>query len=202
MLIKSFVTDIFGSNLYIVSQNNSAIIIDSSGSANFYQKVQDYIDNNGLDLKAVLLTHGHFDHIALGHLYQGKTPIYIHKADSHMLYTDKNYAKMFRYAVKPFKADVLLEGDEQLDFGGIKVQVIHTPGHSPGSVCYVIDNNIFSGDTLFQGDIGRTDLEGGDYDQIIQSIQKLFLLKGDYNVYPGHGEPTTLRYEQKNNPYV
>ncbi|HHW90309.1 MAG TPA: MBL fold metallo-hydrolase [Clostridiales bacterium] len=202
MQVKTFVTDTFGSNFYIVSQNNTAIMIDPSGSSKLYQKAQDYLQSNNLQLKGILFTHGHFDHIALGHLYQGKAPMYIHKADSDMLYTEKNYGKLFGYLVKGFEADNLLNGDEQLTFDDIKVQVIHTPGHSQGSVCYIIDNYIFSGDTLFKESIGRTDLTGGNYDQIIQSINKLFELKGDYTVYSGHGEPTTLRYEQKNNPYV
>ncbi|NLC16793.1 MAG: MBL fold metallo-hydrolase [Clostridiales bacterium] len=202
MQVKTLVTDIFGSNFYIVSQNNAAIMIDPSGSSKIHQKAQDYLKANNLQLKGVLLTHGHFDHIALGHLFQGKAPIYIHKDDSPMLYSDKNYGKLFGYVIKPFEADNLLDGGEELTFGGIKVQVIHTPGHTQGSVCYVIDNCIFSGDTLFKESIGRTDLAGGNYNQIIQSINKLFNLKGDYTVYSGHGEPTTLRYEQENNPYV
>ncbi|HEY8419103.1 MAG TPA: MBL fold metallo-hydrolase [Clostridia bacterium] len=202
MQIKTIVTNLVGSNFYIISQNSSAIFIDPSGTERFYQKAQEYLTANNLELKAVLLTHGHFDHIALGHLFKGVAPIYIHQADADMLDTSKNYGSRFGYPVKPFSADVLLTGGETLDFDDIKVKVIHTPGHTPGCVCYVIDNCIFSGDTLFRENIGRTDLAGGNYEQILQSIKNLFNLEGDYTVYPGHGEPTTLKHEKEYNPYV
>ncbi|HEY8423351.1 MAG TPA: MBL fold metallo-hydrolase [Clostridia bacterium] len=202
MQVKTIVTDLVASNFYIVSKNNSAIFIDPSGSSEYYQKAQEYLKANNLDLKAVLFTHGHFDHIALGHMFKGVVPIFIHQADSAMLNSGKNLGGMFGCLVKPFEADNILLGGETLDFGDIKVKVIHTPGHTQGSVCYVIDNCVFSGDTLFREDIGRTDLEGGDSRQIIQSIKNLYQLEGDYTVYPGHGEPTTLRHEQENNPYV
>jgi hydroxyacylglutathione hydrolase len=203
MQVKTLITNLVGSNFYIISDNSSAIFIDPSGTEKFFQKAQEYLTANNLELKAVLFTHGHFDHIAQGHLYKGTAPIYIHRADADMLYTPKNYGERFGCSVKPFKADILLLGGETLDFGDIiKVRVIHTPGHTQGSVCYVIDNCIFSGDTLFKEDIGRTDLEGGNYEQILESINKLFQLEGDYTVYPGHGEPTTLIHEKENNPYV
>lgn len=202
MRVKTLVTNLVGSNFYIVSENNSAVLIDASGSEKFYKKAQEYLNENNLTLKAVLYTHGHFDHIALAHLFKDSAPIFIHRLDAEMLYTKKHLGGLFGFDISPVKPDVVLEGGETLDFGDIKVQVIHTPGHTQGSVCYVIGDCIFSGDTLFREDIGRTDLEGGSYERIIQSIKRLYELQGDYKVYPGHGEPTTLRYEQENNPYV
>lgn len=199
MKITAINTDFFQSNIYIISSDDYAVIIDPSGTQKFYNKIKDYLE--GRQLKAVLFTHGHFDHIALGHEFEGKVPMYIHKLDSQMLYTAQPLGKKLGLETKPFHADNNMEGGEQLKFGDITVKVRHTPGHTKGSVCYVIDNNIFSGDTLFKDGIGRTDL-GGSFKEIIQSIESLFSLKGDYTVYPGHGEPTTLRYEQKNNPYI
>ncbi|HEY8390890.1 MAG TPA: MBL fold metallo-hydrolase [Clostridia bacterium] len=200
MNIKTITTDLVQSNTYIITSNKSAVIIDPSGTDKIFFKIESCLKD--IRLKAVLFTHGHFDHVALGHKYEGKVPIYIHKLDSFMLNSDQNLGEDFGYAVKPCKADVLLNGGEVLKFDDITVKVLHTPGHTQGSVCFVIDNYIFSGDTLFRSSIGRTDFEGGSQTAILKSINCLFMLDGDYVVYPGHGEPTTLRYEQKTNPYI
>lgn len=201
MDIICLTTDILNSNTYIVGQGKSAIVIDPSGREIIYDQIVEYLKDTSRILEAVLFTHGHFDHIALGYKFEGKTNLYIHQADSDMTNNDMNYGKLFRFDIISFEANKKLKGGEIFKAGEITVEAIHTPGHSAGSMCYVIEDNIFSGDTLFCGSVGRTDL-GGSYSDLIKSIKKLLLLNGDYKIYPGHGEATTLRYEQKNNPYV
>jgi glyoxylase-like metal-dependent hydrolase (beta-lactamase superfamily II) len=195
-------TDILKSKTYIIILQNSAILIDPSGTQKTYDKIQSVLKEENKPLSAVFFTHGHFDHIALGHKYKGIAPIYIHKNDNHMLYTDSNFGAFFGYDIKPFEADNNLNGKEEIMIDGIKIKVLHTPGHSQGSVCYIIENCIFSGDTLFKNSIGRTDLDGGSSLDMKKSLNALFSLSEDYIVYPGHGAPTTLRYEQDNNPYI
>ena len=200
MNIITICTDIFQSNTYIITSEKSAIIIDPSGSDKIYELIKNRLE--GKQLKAVLFTHGHFDHIALGHKFEQKVQSYIHRLDEKMLYTAQPLGKRLGFDIKPFRADNNLDGGEELIFDNIVVKVLHTPGHSQGSVCFVIDNSIFSGDTLFNNSIGRTDFIGGSFEQIKKSINSLFLLDGDYDIYPGHGESTTLRYEQKHNPNI
>lgn len=188
-------------NTYLVIKNKDAILIDPTGEENDFHKIDLLIKKENITLKAILFTHGHFDHIMLGHKYQGIVPIYIHKGDKEFI-EDRKHALVFGFDFTPFKADKYLNGGEILTFGDITVNVIHTPGHSKGSVCYLIGDCIFSGDTLFYESVGRTDLEGGSWMELKASIEKIFALEGQYTVYPGHDQKTDLEHERRYNPYV
>lgn len=185
------------------------IIVDCGcGDENECRRLQKFITDN--DLKPVLLlnTHGHFDH-AMGNAFVAKTynvKTYIHADDAEWLAQSAGIAVNYGYKIEsPPPPDGYLEDGQVLRFGQSQLQVLHTPGHSKGSVCFYAsdDNCIFTGDLLFQGCIGRTDLPGGDYDEIMESLfGKIVPLPDDTVVYPGHGPATTLREEKSQNPYI
>lgn len=167
---------------------------------------------SGKNVKYVFLTHGHFDHISGVNSVVNETnaSVCIHSLDSEMLSdgVKSHYASHFGGIQPKIKADILLNDGDELNFGETKIRVMHTQGHTNGSVCYILENEriIFSGDTLFRLSAGRTDLAG--INPIIAgrnelaSLKKLALLSGDYTVYPGHGEETTLQFERENNRYI
>ena len=149
----------------------------------------------GKTIAAILLTHGHFDHVGAVRDLAAETgcPVYLHEADLSMP------AQMT--AGPLYYTNLCGEGD-RLELAGLSFKVLHTPGHTPGSVCYLCENAIFSGDTLFWGSCGRTDLPGGSWNTIRVSLARLRDLNGDYEVYPGHGDATKLSFERKYNPYM
>lgn len=192
-------------NTYIVENNGVAFVIDVGGNA---QEIADAISGLGARLDGILLTHAHFDHIGgvaellrIAPQDEGRTPaVFMHKADAHMIGSYKNLAFSMGETVERFTPDVLLEGGEVITVAGLKVRVIHTPGHTAGGVCYVVGDKIFSGDTLFRDAFGRTDFPSGSFKELKNSIvNKLFNLKGEYDIYTGHGAMTTLSYERKYN---
>lgn len=188
------------SNCYIVQNGGRGFIVDAAGDAD---KLEDKIRELGLKIEAVLLTHGHFDHCSLAKHFQDKgIPIYIHKADADKLHSYKNMAVFMNFHFDKLTADVLLNGGEELNIAGLRVGVIHTPGHSEGGVCYALDGVIFTGDTIFKLSYGRTDFFDGDFYVLKESIQKVFLLAGDFALLTGHGETSTLQFERANNPIL
>lgn len=158
------------------------------------------------ELDYILITHGHFDHILgiadVQKRYGGK--IVIHEKDADCFVNKKRslIRSMGSDGELPEKADIIVKDGDRLPFAGGFITVMHTPGHSEGSVCYLIDDLIFSGDTLFFGSVGRTDFEYGNYDDIIKSVKRLAALEGNRKVFPGHGMLTTLERERKNNVYI
>lgn len=194
-----------GTNCYIAGSAKSCAVIDPGAQP---EKIIAAIEGEGLDVRYILLTHGHHDHIGGVRKLMEKFPdaeLFIGKNDLEML-TDgsKSYARVKYDKSGDFfieQAKTLSDGDV-LEFDGVRITVLETPGHTKGGVCYICDNAIFSGDTLFFGDVGRCDLYGGDYGVMKQSLLKIIALNGDYGVYPGHGEATTLDYERQNNPYI
>ena len=184
----------YQTNCYIIHEENASTccVIDPGYNPEI---VLDKMDELGLTLEAILLTHGHFDHVGAVRQLAAETgcAVYICEEDLSMppmmtagpLYYTKTYG----------------EGTK-LTLAGLEIYVIHTPGHTPGSVCLCCENAMFSGDTLFWGSCGRTDLPGGNWAAIRKSLLRLAELSGDYDVYPGHGDATTLSFERKMNPYM
>ncbi len=159
-----------------------------------------------LKVKYIINTHGHFDHVGGNKRLKEVTgaDLMIHKKDAHMLEQLTSAAGSFGLSAENSPGpDKFLKDGEKLTFGKITLQVIHTPGHSPGGVSLYTDGALFVGDTLFAGSVGRSDFPGGDYDILIASIRnKLFPLGDDVTVYTGHGPKTTIGHEKRTNPFV
>ncbi len=193
-------------NTYVVINGDSGFVIDPGDKA---REIANALMQRRVKLDAILLTHAHFDHMAavkdLQDIFEGRegnphVAIILHKQDTDKIKSYKNLGFALGIKVKPFEPDLLLNGGETLKVAGLDVKVIHTPGHTKGGVCYVADDVIFSGDTLFTASYGRTDLYDGSFDELKNSIiNKLFRLSGEYHVLPGHGEPTTLELERVSN---
>jgi len=157
----------------------------------FNKRVREAIAEAGGDLRYILLTHGHFDHVrgvpAAKAAYPG-AQVCICAEDVPLLRSEK--------------ADLLLHGGEIIPLDDSSLRVISVPGHSPGGLCFLSEKLLFTGDTLFRGEVGRADLPGGDWPTLCASIKELYALEGDYKVLPGHGPPSSLEHERRNNPYV
>ena len=190
-------------NCYIVYDVNlkKAIIVDPGEQA---QKVINKIETLNLQPELLINTHGHFDHIFSDDIIREKynIPLAIFKDDVEML-SDSN-SNLSQYMDNPItikQADIIFDKEEVKETSFCKYKVIHTPGHSKGSICILIDDILFSGDTVFKYSIGRTDLLGGNYNEFMQSLEKIKKLPKNIIIYPGHGPVTTLKEELENNPY-
>ena len=194
----------FSENCYILStEGNNAIIIDAGDEA---QQITEYIKGKGLKPLAIFSTHAHIDHVdAVGELKNYfKISFYLNKEDEILLKSVKAQASSVGLECNsPPVVDKFLKDSETISLGDFKIKVLHTPGHTPGGTCLLIEDMLFSGDTLFAGAIGRTDFPGSSYDAIIESIKKKRLPLGDnIKVFPGHGPSTTIGEEKQNNPFV
>jgi glyoxylase-like metal-dependent hydrolase (beta-lactamase superfamily II) len=209
MKIDCLILGAFQTNCYVLRTNETAqncLIIDTGLEAS---ELVDFLKAHKLNPAAVVLTHGHADHIAglceLRHCYPG-VKVYIHKLDAEMLTGRKdNLSSMAGVSFSSEPADFLIEDGDNIEQANIKLNVFHTPGHTPGGICLYAKNEgiIFVGDTLFADSVGRTDLSGGNETQLIKSIkQKLCTLPGQTIVYPGHGPATTITQEKANNPFL
>ena len=198
MKIKVLPVGELGTNCYILTDEESklAAVIDPGDEA---QRILTQVQEDGVQVKYILLTHGHYDHTtAVPELHEALpgAEIYIHQADSHGA-----GGRLFPLASQVDELLLYDEGDE-LKLGGLTIHVMNTPGHSLGSVVLRVDNVLFTGDTLFAGSCGRTDLRGGDYGQMMESLKRLALLEGDFHVLPGHEAPSTLERERSVNYYM
>ena len=191
-------------NCYIISQDKKAIVIDPGAEP---EKILSEIKRYGLEVELIISTHGHFDHIEAVKEIVAVTnaEFAIHEKEQFILKDATNRAEtVFGLDLgDPQCPDRYLHDCEIIKINTLEIKIIHTPGHTPGSICILYDDMVFTGDTLFDNTIGRTDLNGGSRDEIIKSIKhKLFNLKEETKVYPGHGEATTIGKEKKNNPFV
>ena len=202
-MIECITTGALSTNSYIISnENNECIVVDPGLD---YKKAYEYIKNK-YKVKAILLTHGHFDHID-GLQYFMNRPIYIHKLEEEFLYD--SYLSLYDMIGRsnPFSMgdlDIrLVHNGDKINLIGYEFEVIHTPGHTKGSVCYKYSEGVLTGDTLFCGTCGRTDFPTGNITQIINSLKFLTSnLDGDLICYPGHENYTSILREKNNNPYL
>ena len=204
--IKKFNTGIYDVNTYVIWDNDTkdTAVIDWGGD---FKLVNDFLNDNNLNLNFVLNTHGHFDHIMADDEVQKKlgTPIYAHEKDKELIAYLPIQLEMFGITdgIEAPQIDNWLEDGDTLKLGNYEIKVIYTPGHSQGGVCYLVENNLFSGDTLFYESIGRTDFPYGNHEQLINSIKtKLLPLDDGIKVFPGHGYETTIEHERKYNTFI
>jgi glyoxylase-like metal-dependent hydrolase (beta-lactamase superfamily II) len=205
MLVATFPVGTLQCNCSIIAcpETKEAAVIDPGGDPD---EIVNLCKEHGLNVKYLLHTHAHFDHILGSRAVKEKTgaKICLHKGDQ-WLY-DNLAMQCGLFGMKsdtPLPVDNYLNDEEELQIGKLKTKILHTPGHTPGSTCFSLNEHLFAGDTLFKQSIGRTDLWGGSFDEIIASIKnKLFKLDDSTEVIPGHGENTTIWSEKKKNPFV
>ena len=201
MIIKPITGGMFDSVSYLVGDEGKAILIDAGVKS---EKVISAAQQMNLNIEKIILTHGHIDHVIeidkIVELTNAK--VYIH-IDDEMSLNDARYnISAYTGGAKTFecKPEILRDGSV-IQLGKLEFKIIHTPGHTPGSICIVVNNNLFSGDTLFKFGYGRVDFPNGSFEDIYKSIvEKLFVLPGDITVYPGHGSSTTIENEKSSNP--
>lgn len=198
MIIKTIPTGMIEENCYIVMDENTneGFLVDPGADAEILANV---VENIKMKPKFILLTHGHWDHIGAVVELKDKfnIPFYISANDNDMIQSGQD-----TYGSTPNPDGYLKEGDT-FKFADKTIRVIETPGHTPGGVCFLVDKSLFTGDTLFNGTIGRTDFVGGSFETLVSSVRrKLATLPEDIKVYPGHGPSTTIGLEKRQNPYI
>ncbi len=192
MQMETMALGLYQTNCYIIWDGNDGVVIDPGYYA---ERILARLEELNVVPRGVVLTHGHFDHVgAVKGLVQAYgCPVYLAEEDTKL---------PPEYTLGPIACTNFLQDGETITFGPIVMKVLHTPGHTPGSSCLLAGQWLFSGDTLFRDTCGRVDLPGGDYREMYRSLRKLYELEGDYSVFPGHGEATTLDRERKLNPYM
>ena len=195
-----------GCNCYVVGDPDTkeAVVIDPGDDADAIARS---LAEKSVTVKAIVATHAHFDHVLAAERLRELTgaPFYMHDDDKPILSWLEESGRLFLGVElgPPPEVDSSAREGERLVAGGVQLEIVHTPGHSPGSISLVGETALFSGDTLFAGSIGRTDLPGGDTDALAGAVKhKLFRLDEDVRVYPGHGPPTTIAIEKRSNPFV
>lgn len=203
MEVVKIVNGKLSENAYLVyDENRIGLIIDPGEQP---EKIINEVNARGIDVTHIFLTHGHFDHISCTDEIKKKfnAKVCIYEDDAICLGDpDYNLSGRFTDELRLSAADIILKDGDELKVGSMDIKVLHTPGHSKGSCSYIIDNYIFSGDTLFLMSVGRVDLIGGSESDIKDSLNKLKAFPNDYIVCPGHGQNTSIGFEKKNNDYM
>jgi len=203
-MIKRYVND-FGQNTYLHIEKKEAVLIDAASRS---AAVKKDLKDAGATLKAVFLTHGHYDHIAnLEEILETfPVKVHIHEEDEDFLFAPSlNLSQLFgkSFALADKTRIATFAKDEEFSFGALRVLSHHTPGHTKGSVIYQIGDALYTGDTLFKGSVGRTDLPGGDQETLAMTLARL---KGNFSeklrIFPGHGEESMLKKERRENPFL
>lgn len=189
----------FAANSYILTQDGvNAVAVDPAQPG-----IADYLAQSGLKCRYVLLTHGHFDHVGgCGVLYEAGAKILCGEKEKDFLFSSANRGIFGGVPIPEFEVSQTLRDGEKITLCGMDFQAISTPGHTVGGMCYLTEDTLFSGDTLFRCSVGRTDLPTGNAGELAESLKKLFALKGDYTVRCGHEEDTSLEFERRFNPYA
>jgi hydroxyacylglutathione hydrolase len=204
-IVRRLVVGSLSANCFIVGKKSpgDGMVVDPGGN---FDAIWRAISETGLDIKIIVLTHGHSDHIAALRDVQEKTGagVAIHTEDADFLEGHGSYSSQFGISYRtPHPPERLLHDGDVIEVGGLKFEVVHTPGHTPGSICLLADFGIFTGDTIFRRGIGTTLMPGSSRPQLLNSIQKrLMTLPDDTAIYPGHGRETTIGAERRDNPYV
>lgn len=205
MILESLEVGRIQCNCYIVGceKTKEGVVIDPGGDADLVAEV---VKKHNLTIKYFICTHAHFDHVEgiKDLLTYIKAPILLHEEDSALYENLPGQAQMFGLKAEPAPtSNRYLKDGDVIEFGELTMKVFHTPGHSPGSISLQVDNVVFTGDTIFAGSIGRTDLPGGSMEKLITSAREKILSLGDnVKLYPGHGPATTVGYEKKYNPFL
>jgi len=205
MKIIAMEVGLIGTNCYLVinEEQKTGVVIDPGGDA---EQILEKIRQKGIAIEAIFLTHGHSDHIMAVDEVREATgaKVYISEADAGMLTKASSNLSIYMGAGREFKAtDEFLVDGETITAAGLKFQVVATPGHTKGGVCLVCGDTVFCGDTIFSESIGRTDLPGGSYSQILYSIKtKIMVLPDEMKLLPGHGPATTIGWERRRNPFL
>ena len=201
MKILQTVTGSLPVNTYYIVVDDNAILIDGGVDG---KKVLDFAQKNNFTVKYMLLTHTHFDHATCAKTLQDNgVKIYVNALEEHGLQNDDiNLSKAVKVDFPHLYADATFNDGDVLDLLGIKIKCIHTPGHTKGSSCFLVDNDLFSGDTLFCECVGRIDLPTANGKEMILSLKKLMQLDDSIIVHPGHGEQTSIKHERIYNPYL
>jgi len=203
--IKSMTLGMVATNCYLIinKETKEALLVDPADNA---LRISNVIEENGCTLKAILLTHGHFDHImALNELKKRyNVPVYAHEEEEDVLKQSSLNMSGMIGQIYTTQADIYVKDGEHLKLAGLDIIVLHTPGHTKGGVCYYFPEEkvLMSGDTLFHCSIGRTDFPTGSMSQLVRSVkEQLFVLPDDVQVYPGHDSVTSIGYEKQYNPF-
>ena len=201
-----FTTGPLENNSYLFVNHNSCVLFDAPIQS--FEQIGKYIDENQLELKSIILTHTHFDHIADLYLFRKKynTEILVHKLDEYrILDPSQELPTWIKLDIEPVQPTRYLNDGEIIEIDKMFFKILHTPGHTQGGICIDLigENKLITGDTLFNLGIGRTDFPGGDYYQLISSIkEKLLVYPDNYEIYPGHGGKSTIITEKKYNPFL
>lgn len=203
MKIETLTVGPLGVNCYILyDENGKGVVVDPGDEG---AQIMATIKRLGIEVTHIINTHGHFDHIGANGYIKDATdaPLLIHAGDAEMLGRADMAAARFGLKVDPSpEADTVISDGDTIESGELKLNVIHTPGHSPGGVCLHAGEILITGDTLFAGSIGRTDLPGGAHEQLLESVRsKIFTLENDPEIYPGHGPKSSVAFEKGNNPF-
>ena len=206
LYVKMLTVGMLGTNCYTLMDEDTkeGFIIDPGGEA---KKVVDTANGLGLNCLGILCTHGHMDHVgAVGKVAEATgATVYISKTDSGALSGSVQGigARLGSLIVSKPKGLAFIEEGDRLEFAGHTVEVLHTPGHTPGSLSFLCEDNLFCGDLVFQGSVGRTDLRGGSMPELLEAVQRhVFTLPDDVRIFPGHGPATTVRAEKARNPFL
>lgn len=204
MILKKLQAGVYAANCYILhTEDGDGIVVDPAGDVD---DIMTYITDKGIRVDSIILTHGHGDHIGgvVELKNKLKIPVMVHSADEDMVNNGNlNLSTSMPMGDVSFEPDRLLEDGDIINVGNREIKIIHTPGHTRGGICLLMDNILITGDTLFQGSIGRTDLYGGDFDILMKSIMtKLMVLPNETRIYPGHGGDSTIGYEKMSNPFI